>query len=121
LAFNKKSLEKAALQAPSLLSNLFLALAMRMNECLRTVESLSLKELPQRLAAFLTLTSAEGGMARRIELPYSHRELAKVLGASPESLSRTISRMARSGVLRVEGRSIEILKPEVLVDLSDGG
>jgi len=120
LVFNKKNLEKAALQAPSLLSNLFFALAMRMNECLRTVESLSLKELPQRLAAFLTLMSAEGGTAPRIELPYSHRELAKVLGTSPESLSRAISRMSRAGVLRVDGRTIEILKPEVLGELADG-
>ncbi len=119
LLFSKKNLEKAALQAPSLLSNLFFALAMRMNECLRTVESLSLKELPQRLATFLTMTMAAEGAARRFELPYSHRELAKVLGTTAESLSRTISRMARDGILRVEGRTIEILKPALLGDLAD--
>jgi len=51
------------------------------------IESLSLKEIPQRLASFLlhALTREGDREINRLELTITQRELAKILGATPES------------------------------------
>jgi len=48
------------------------------------------------------------------------RELAKILGATPETLSRGIRKMINAGVLAVDGRSIRILDREALCELAEG-
>lgn len=120
LLFSRERLELAAQRIPSLLINLFHALAMRHAECIRTVENLSLKETPQRLAAFLLLESKKAGNAFALSLAYSHRELAKILGTTPETLSRVLSRFIQNGLVTQEGRVIHILDHQGLRNI-DGG
>jgi CRP/FNR family transcriptional regulator len=53
-------------------------------------------------------------------LTITQRELAKILGATPEALSRAMRKMSNAGMLAVDGRSIRILDREALAELAEG-
>ena len=56
----------------------------------------------------------------QLELTITQRELAKILGATPEALSRALRKMSNAGILAVDGRSIRILDREALGELAEG-
>lgn len=113
-------LEEVARQEPSLLFNLLLVLSRRLKESLMLIESLSLKELPQRLATFLIRTLEHEGNEAVLELRFTQRELAKIMGATPEALSRAFKKLNTDGILRAEGRTITIFDHHALEKLSEG-
>ena len=121
LLFPAEVLESVARKEPSLLFNMVLALSRRLKESIDLIESLSLKEIPQRLAAFLVNSLDQEGGDDRIDLRFSHRELAKIIGATPETLSRVLKRMSEDGLLRLEGRSIIVLSRPGLNLIAQGG
>ncbi len=53
-------------------------------------------------------TAADGGLA--IELPLSRGDLAAMIGARPESMSRTIRKMEEDGIARFVGRTVHVPK-----------
>jgi CRP-like cAMP-binding protein len=115
-------MEAVAMKEPRLLVNIIQILSNRLRESMILIESLSLKEIPQRLASFLIhVLTREGGQGmNQLELTVTQRELAKILGATPEALSRGIRKMINAGVLAVDGRSIRILDREALGELAEG-
>lgn len=117
LVFSRIRLERAAQHIPSLLVNLFYALANRQSECIRMVENMTLKETPQRLAAFLLYESQKNGNGSELTLDFSHKELSKILGTTPETLSRVLTRFTHSALIAQNGRSIQILDRKALENL----
>ncbi|MDX9800052.1 MAG: Crp/Fnr family transcriptional regulator [Spirochaetia bacterium] len=120
LLFSRKNLEKTAKLAPSLMVNLFFALAMRMNECIRTVESLALKEIPQRLATYILVLLGNDKKPDVLQLPVNQKELSRVIGTTPETLSRVFARLAKAGILQIKGKNVHILDLKQLEDISSG-
>ncbi|MFO7570808.1 MAG: Crp/Fnr family transcriptional regulator [Smithellaceae bacterium] len=113
--------ETVARREPSLLLNIIRILSQRLKNSMNLIESLSLKEVPGRLASFLLHElSREKGKTDRIDLTITQRELAKILGATPESLSRAIRKMAAEGILITSGRTITILDQNALAELAEG-
>ncbi len=84
------------------------------------VESLSLKEVPGRLASYLLYMSEQSGSGDTVELEISKTQLAAVLGTIPETLSRIFSKMAASGLITLHGRTIEIKDRQGLAALAQG-
>lgn len=115
-------MEAVAMEEPHLLLNIIRIISDRLKESMTLIESLSLKEIPQRLAAFLLHSlKREGEKAtNRLVLTITQRELAKILGATPEALSRAIRKMSNAKILVMDGRSIRILDREAIVALADG-
>jgi len=111
-----------AMKEPRLLVNIIHILSDRLRESMTLIESLSLKEIPQRLASFLLDALKREGRAgmNQLELTVTQRELAKILGATPEALSRGLRKMNNAGLLAVDGRSIRILDREALGELAEG-
>ncbi len=97
---------------PSLAMNMLAVLSLRLRQFAKMIEDLSLKEVPGRLAAYLL--SVKPSDSNRVRLHISKSQLANLLGTVPETLSRVLSRLQAEGVLRVEGREIEILDQEAL-------
>jgi CRP/FNR family transcriptional regulator len=124
VSFPGKDLEELARQEPSLLFNILLVLSRRLKESMRLIEDLALREIPQRLASFLLheLDREHPGCREgcRLTLTITQRELAKILGATPETLSRVLHRMADAGLIRPKGRTIEILDRAGLEDAKAG-
>ncbi len=115
-------METVATSEPRLLMNIIQILSDRLKESMTLIESLSLKEIPQRLASFLlhALTREGDRKVNRLELTITQRELAKILGATPEALSRAVRKMSNAGILAMDGRSIRILDREALEELAEG-
>jgi CRP/FNR family transcriptional regulator len=98
-----------AQKEPRILFNVLLVVSRRLKEAMELIESLSLREIPGRVAMYLTHAERGGPNVGKVRLPLTHRELAKVVGATPEALSRAFRRMAEDGLVEVTGRDVRIL------------
>jgi CRP/FNR family transcriptional regulator, dissimilatory nitrate respiration regulator len=115
-------MESIAMKEPRLLMNIIRILSDRLKESMTLIEALALKEIPQRIASFLihALKRENGALPDQLELTVTQRELAKILGATPEALSRALRKMSNAGLLAVDGRSIRILDRQALGKLAEG-
>lgn len=84
------------------------------------VESLSLKEVPGRLASYLLSMREQSGLEDAVDLEISKTQLAALLGTIPETLSRIFSKMVAAGLIAMQGRTIRIKDPEGLMALAQG-
>ncbi|MGB5219047.1 MAG: Crp/Fnr family transcriptional regulator [Smithella sp.] len=115
-------MEETARQEPAILFNIIQILSQRLKNSMELIESLALKEIPGRLASFLwhLLPKDIENKKNSVELTISQRELSKILGATPEALSRALRKMANDGVLSTAGRVITILDRKALAQLAEG-
>jgi len=96
-------------------------LSRRLHRFANLIESLSLKEVPGRLAAHLLYLSERQDDRDELLLDLSKVQLASLLGTIPETLSRVLAKMAREGLIEVqEGRHIRLLDRESLEELATG-
>ena len=102
-------------QNPSIAMNMLAVLSLRLRQFASQIESLSLKEVPARLAGYLIYTSEEQGGGDVVNLTVSKGQLASLLGTIPETLSRIFSKMSDEKMIKVEGRSITLLDREKLM------
>jgi CRP/FNR family transcriptional regulator len=74
----------------------------------------------ERVASFLV----DGRLPRmgpnRVIMPLRRRELAALLGVAPETIARSLTRLAAEGLIRVAAREITILDDEGLISRADG-
>ena len=110
-------LEDLGRRHPQLLFNLLRILSGRLTDSMLLVEALSLREIPERLAAFL-LHMPRGGDNGWMDLGMTHRELAKIIGATPEALSRAFRRLSDAGLTEVRGRKVRLADPKGLARLA---
>lgn len=104
---------------PALAMNMMAALSLRLKKFAHLIESLSLKEVPGRLAVHLLLLAAEQERDEiRLDLTKSH--LASLLGTIPETLSRILTKMNKLGLIASNGPAITILDRKALESLASG-
>jgi len=103
---------------PSLSLNMLAVLSLRLREFTVQIESLSLKEVPARLAAYLIYLSNEQAAEDSVTLAISKGQLASLLGTIPETLSRIFAKMTEEGLIEVHGRTIHLLDLTGLGELS---
>ena len=72
------------------------------------IEALGMKTVRQRLAHFL-IVRCPGKGACLVDLEIRKVDLARLLGTVPETLSRTLKRMAADDLIRVDGPRIHLL------------
>jgi CRP-like cAMP-binding protein len=98
---------------PILMAKVMMAMARQMIRLESTIESIVSRPVAGRLADLVITLSeqAERSPNGTILLPpYSHEELGKMIGATRESVSRTLSDWRRAGIISTEGRRIQIRK-----------
>lgn len=95
--------------SPSIALNMLAMLSMRLRRFASQIESLSLKEVPARLASYLLYLSKEQGNDDCVELEIAKGQLASLLGTIPETLSRILSKMSEEGLIEVQGKKIRLL------------
>jgi len=119
--FARKEFMDLIQRDPSLALNMLAVLSQRLRRFSGLIESLSLKEVPGRLAAyFLYLQEGKKGGADLI-LEISKNQLASLLGTIPETLSRILARMNREGFIDSIGpRQVRILNGKGLEELASG-
>ncbi len=104
---------------PSLALNMLAVLSMRLRQFTVQVESLSLKEVPSRLAAYLVYLADEQGTKEAVTLNISKGQLASLLGTIPETLSRAFAKLTRQNLIEVNGRNIRLLSHRELEGLAE--
>ncbi|MDD5007372.1 MAG: Crp/Fnr family transcriptional regulator, partial [Syntrophorhabdaceae bacterium] len=107
-------------QDPSIAMNMFGTLSIRLKRFTSLIEDLSLKEVPQRLAAYLLYLSGDKDSQENFELTISKGQLASLLGTIPETLSRILKKMVDQGCIAMKGRTIEMRDREMLEALAAG-
>ncbi|WP_338668757.1 Crp/Fnr family transcriptional regulator [Pseudodesulfovibrio methanolicus] len=108
LFIRPKEYERLVREDPSILLTMMRVMSRRLKEAMDMIDSLSLKQVPSRLMAYFE-SRHQGG---RVTLDLSQRELAKIIGITPEALSRTLRKMADNGDIRMDGNDIFLLDME---------
>lgn len=106
---------------PDLALSMLAVMAARLRQFSVQIENLTLKDVPARLAGYILYLIEEQGDAKSVDLDVSKNHLASILGATPETLSRVMARMAQEGLINVDGRTISIKDKKGLEDLSSSG
>jgi len=105
---------------PDIALNMLDALSDRLRQFTIQVEDLSLKEIPGRLATYFLQVSKEESRSDVFTLEITKAQIANLLGTTPETLSRVLSRMREAGIIEDEGKKIKILDIESLKALAEG-
>jgi len=94
-------------------------LAMRLRALLNTIEDMSFRPAHARLARLLLQMAEPRGdvLAVAPKQPLNQQHLACMLGCSRQVVNTSLNKLVRQGIIRKEGRSIIVLKPENLKEL----
>jgi CRP-like cAMP-binding protein len=98
---------------PRLARRMLAGLSWRLHMLVKDVEALTLHSATQRVIGYLARLEDDGG-ARRVTLPAQKSLVASRLNLTPEYFSRILHELAAEGLVRIEGREIEILDPDRL-------
>ncbi len=103
---------------PSTAEELLRLVASRLHRTSRALEESLSGDVPARLSSRLRdLAETHGAPTPdgvRILVPLTREELARMVGTSRESVSRTLGGLAGRGLVRTEGRTVVILDPRSL-------
>lgn len=123
--FSRKDFIALITEKPSLALNMLAVLSMRLRRFTVQIEHLSLKEVPERLAAYLMYLAREQESDDHVRLDIAKGQLASLLGTIPETLSRIFAKMSADGLIEVNGPDIRLCDREGLailagMDLGEG-
>ena len=116
LYFPRREFVDLVTNTPSLALSMLAMLSLRLRRFASQIESLSLKEVPGRLAAHLLYLAEEQGRTDQVVLDIPKGQLASLLGTSPETLSRIFARMSDEGLIQVKGKTIKLLDYQELLE-----
>ncbi len=120
----KRDVRALCLEHPEISLAALKMLAGRLRKCAELVETLSLREVDQRLARFLLSEARSRGKrsANGIELTLklTNQQIAARIGSVREVVSRALARLQQSNLILVEGRRVSIQNEESLAVFADG-
>jgi CRP-like cAMP-binding protein len=112
LFLDKRDVRRLALAHPEIGLAALKVMAGRLRRCAELVETLSLREVGQRLARFLLAEArtkgARDGKALRVRLQHTNQQIAARVGSVREVVSRALTRLQNDGLVRLEGRDLTI-------------
>lgn len=107
------TMEELSLRIPSLQHHFFSLMSQEIKADREVHMLLSKKSAEERIAALLLSLSARaahrGLSDQHLRLPMARNDMANYLGLAVETVSRIFTRLHNTGVLRVEGREVDIL------------
>jgi CRP-like cAMP-binding protein len=108
LFLNKAEFQHLCRQYPEIALKVLAVVGRRLRHLVGVVESMTFGSVTQRLARLLLEASNQTGK-NEFDLPLTHQELAARLGTVREVVSRNLARFRAEGILRMEGRRVQIL------------
>jgi CRP/FNR family transcriptional regulator len=113
--------EELSVEIPTLQRHFFALMGQEIQNDKQLHMLLSKKPADERVASFLLSISARHEnrrlSANAFRLPMSRGEIGNYLGLTVETISRIFSRFQKTGLLKAEGREIEILDRKTLCEL----
>ncbi|NJB67717.1 CRP/FNR family transcriptional regulator [Desulfobaculum xiamenense] len=120
LYFSREGLLRLIERDAGVALNMLAIMAAKLRRFTVKLENLTLREMPQRLAAYLLDLSERSASASELELDIAKGHLASLLGTAQETLSRVLRRMSDAGIIAVDGRRIVLVRIERLEALASG-
>ncbi len=112
LFIDKRGVRRLSLEHPQIALAALKVLAGRLRRCAELVETLSLREVGQRLARFLLSEARTKGTRTdeglQVELAHTNQQIAARVGSVREVVSRALTRLQLDGLVRLEGRRLNI-------------
>jgi CRP-like cAMP-binding protein len=113
LHVNKHVLFEQIDRDPALARRMLGSLSMRLHMLMKDVEAFSLHSATQRVIGYLARLD-DSGAGGHVTLPAQKTLVASRLNLTPEYFSRILHELAGQGLIRIDGRDIEILDAEGL-------
>ena len=115
---DKKLVLDTAVRHPDFALAAVRLVASRLRKCAELVETLSLREVGQRLARLILEIAQLHGRGSpdgtRVELKLTHNQLASRIGTVREVVTRTLTRLQEQGLILHRGKEIVIPDLEIL-------
>lgn len=109
VSIGKAEFQKILASSPDMAANLLEVMARRLREADQQIESLALNDVRTRVENVLRgLAELENGTLV-IPARLTHKDIAAMVGASREVVTRALRALEDSGTIRVEGRRITLL------------
>lgn len=99
---------------PRLARRMLAGLSMRLHMLVKDVEAMTLHSATQRVIGYLARLQEDDANSQRVTLPAQKSLIASRLNLTPEYFSRILHDLSTQGLVRVDGRDIEILDAEGL-------
>ena len=109
LTMEREAFQRCLRDAPSVASHSMATLAERLREAADALEDVQGLDVLGRLCKAL-LELAPDGSPKRI----THQQLADRIGATRESVTRALSGLRKTGLVRTDGSRLTVLDPEAL-------
>lgn len=113
LFISKADFHRLLEKNPRLSRAIISVLAKRLRKMVALVEDLSLRQLRERLGRFL-LAEAAGETVFQLKL--TNDEIASRLGSVRDVVSRTLGNLQADGLIRLQGRRVEIIAADRLLE-----
>jgi CRP/FNR family transcriptional regulator len=107
LFINKSDFQQVCRQFPDVALKVLAVVGRRLRHLVGVVEAMTFGSVTQRLARLLVDAARQAG-SDEFELPITHQELASRLGTVREVVSRNLARFRAEGLIRIQGRQIQI-------------
>lgn len=104
-------------QHPSIAIAILGTFARHLRRLAHLVDTLSFKEVPQRLASYLLNLSDRSPNSDWVELDLSKGQLAALLGTIPETLSRAFYKLTQEGLIELNGARVRLCDRKQLANL----
>ncbi len=106
LIVSRSAFDRYLTHNPKVALNVMRGLAGRLRATTENVRSLALLDVYGRIARTLLQLAHREGEENVIDEKLTHQDLANMVGASREMVSRIMADLARGGYIKVEGKSI---------------
>lgn len=104
VSIGKAEFQKAINTSPKMAISLLKVLCRRLREADQQIESLALKDVQARVEQALRAIAEPEGDQLIIPALITHRDIAAMVGASREMVTRVFRVLEASGIIRVDGR-----------------
>ncbi len=125
LFITKNDVKRLCMEHPTIALAALKVLAGRLRICAELVETLSLREVGQRLARLLLEESVKNGTRSgnsiTTQLSITNTQMAARVGSVREVVSRALTRLQNDGLIRIEDRKLTIPDLKRLADYTDNG
>ena len=113
-----EDLERLVREYPDVGLRIMRVLSERLRLCENRLEDIGLKDVPARLAGLVfQLAQSEGVITPEgpmIPTHYTHRQLAAMIGASRESVTRAFTKLQKAGAVELKQRRVYVKDAESL-------
>lgn len=109
VSIGKREFRQVLASSPGMAIHLLKVLASRLREADLQIEGLALKDVQARVVQVLQALAEPEGNERVIPARITHRDIAAMVGASREVVTRVFRALEERGIVRVDGRRVALV------------